>query len=87
MLFGRQGKGIDWKQFVITAGYSQALGTHAIGGQMKALTGNSFDLASFAKHHPAAALFHECSFVIVLPKKTEVIRPPASDGMTQLIRF
>lgn len=65
------GKGIDWKQFVITAGYSQALGTHAIGGQMKALTGNSFDLASFAKHHPAAALFHECSFVIVLPKKTE----------------
>lgn len=57
---------------MITAGYSQALGTHAIGGQMKALTGNAFDLASFASNHPTTALFHGHSFLIVLAKKADV---------------
>ncbi|GAA5916848.1 hypothetical protein JCM6882_006374 [Rhodosporidiobolus microsporus] len=60
-----QNESVDWRHYVLTAGYIQHLNTQALGGQLASLLKASFDLNSLKTAHDAGGVFKERTFLVV----------------------
>ncbi|KPV75830.1 uncharacterized protein RHOBADRAFT_52852 [Rhodotorula graminis WP1] len=59
---------LDWRPYLLTAGYLHDLGTYGLGSQLRALSKTEYGLESLAAVHAKGGVFKGKSFVVVMRK-------------------
>ncbi|GAA5845606.1 hypothetical protein JCM9279_006047 [Rhodotorula babjevae] len=59
---------LDWRPFLLTAGFLHDLGTYGLGSQLRALAKTEYGLESLAAVHAKGGVFKDKKFVVVMRK-------------------
>ncbi|ORY58659.1 hypothetical protein BCR35DRAFT_309384 [Leucosporidium creatinivorum] len=62
------GARLEWKDFALTSGFLQSLGTYAVGAQIRSIAKPTFDLDSLSTLHAEGGIFSGRSVLVVSKK-------------------